>query len=134
MFDVDIIYDNQSEFHVELLPGEPRLEVINIKLNWSSAERFCVSIHGGHLESVPSAFRWQKLKNFIVSNNLEYEMIWLGGTDEAREGEWSWTDRSMVRSEGVQDLLCRSWKIAVDTNKSTQASVQLCLLFSSKRA
>ena len=70
MVDVDIFYDNRSDVMVELLPGEPRLKVINIKLNWSSAERFCFSIHGGHLVSVPSASRWQKLKNFIVGNRI----------------------------------------------------------------
>ena len=32
-----------------------------------------------------------------------------------------------VRAEGVQSLLCWSWKIAVGRNKSTQASVLLCL-------
>ena len=44
------------------------------------------------------------------------------------------SDLLMVRTEGVQGLLCRSWNIAVDPNKSTRAWVQFCLLFSSKRA
>ena len=59
--DVDIVPDNQSESHIEFFPGEPSLEYNNIWMDWSKAEKFCVS-KGGHLASVASPSHWQKLQ------------------------------------------------------------------------
>ena len=91
VIDVDVVPDNQSKSHVELLTGEPTLEYNKILLNWSAAEEFCVS-KGGHLASVASPFHWRKLQNFIRSKGIPW--MWLGGTDEANEGNWTWTDGS----------------------------------------
>ena len=67
-------------------------------MNWSAAEEFCVS-KGGHLASVASPFHWVKLHKFMVNNGFlkseePKEPVWLGGTDEPKEGEWTWTDES----------------------------------------
>ena len=65
-------------------------------MTWSAAEKFCVS-KGGHLASVASQSHWQKLKDFIANYHRHHHSgidIWLGGTDEGKEGDWSWTDGS----------------------------------------
>ena len=64
-----------------------------MRMNWSAAEKHCVS-KGGHLASVASPYHWQKLQSFIRSNGLGIYSVWLGGTDEANEGDWTWTDGS----------------------------------------
>ena len=69
------------------------LEHNYINLTWTAAEEFCVS-KGGHLASVASSFHWKKLNGFIASNGLENEVIWLGGINEERKREWSWSDGS----------------------------------------
>ena len=72
------------------MTGEPNLN--NVKLNWSAAEENCVS-KGGHLASVASPSHWQKLKDVIANRDIISD-VWLGGTDEVNEGNWSWTDGS----------------------------------------
>ena len=76
-----------------------------MRMNWSAAEMFCVS-KGGHLASVPSHSHWLKLYSCIAKNARtssrrydSYEWVWLGGTDEAKEGEWAWTDGSKWSEE-----------------------------------
>ena len=97
--DVDVtVPDNMRRSGMELLTGEEKLEYNNMKMNWSAAEEFCVS-KGGHLASVASPFHWHKLQSFIADNFLYFESIWLGGTYEAREGEWAWTDGSKWSEE-----------------------------------
>ena len=98
--DVDVTDpDNLSESGVELLTAGPKLEFNNLNMNWTSAEAFCVD-KGGHLASVSSHHIWYKMQSFLLlqfadtlllSNN---DNIWLGGTDEEREGSWTWTDGS----------------------------------------
>ena len=41
-----------------------------------------------------SPFQWQKIKHFAIKNGLRGESFWLGGTDKAKEGEWTWSDGS----------------------------------------
>ena len=93
VFDVEIVPDDQSESHVELLIEESRLEYNNMCMNWSAAEHFCVS-KGGHLASVASFFHWKKLNGFIANNGLDNERKWLGGINEGKKREWAWIDGS----------------------------------------
>ena len=95
--DVDIVPDNQRDGEVELLTGEPKLEFYKIYMTWSAAEKFCVS-KGGHLASVASPFHWHRLQSFMALNDIK-DPIWLGATDEGREGEWTWTDGSKWSEE-----------------------------------
>ena len=74
---IEIVPDRQSDGRVELLTGEPMFVHNNMKMNWSAAEDFCVSI-GGHLASVPSTSHWQRLKDFIADSDVEGESVWLG--------------------------------------------------------
>ena len=69
-----------------------------MKMNWSTAEEFCLS-KGGHLASVTWPLHWQKLEFFTAGNEIDKESIWLGGTDEAKEGVWIWTDGRKWKEE-----------------------------------
>ena len=92
--DVDIVPDNHIKGHVELFPGEQRFEYNDMTMTWIAAEKFCVS-KGGHLASATSLSHWQKLQSFMASEGIpSYRVVWLGGTDEANEGNWTWTDGS----------------------------------------
>ena len=96
--DIDIVPDDQSKGHVELSTGEPRLEYNNMRMNWIAAEKFCVS-KGGHLASVTSSSNWQRLQSFMA--RFRYPTVWLGGTEEANEGNWTWSDGSKWSVERV---------------------------------
>ena len=89
--DIDIVSIGQSKGNVELLTEAPTFEHNNVSMKWREAEEFCVS-KGGHLASVASNSHWQKLQSFIRSKGSPN--VWLGGTDEANEGNWTWTDGS----------------------------------------
>ena len=89
----DNVPDHQDQSEVELLTGEPKLEYNNMKLSWSTAQKFCVS-KGGHLASVASPYHLIKLDAFIANDNGRNKSVWLGGTNVARQGEGVWTDGS----------------------------------------
>ena len=82
-------------------------------MTWMAAEKFCVS-KGGHLASVASPSHRQKLQSFIKSNQI-WDYVWLGGTDEANEGNWTWTDGSKWSEE--------HWR----SNRGNGGSGQNCL-------
>ena len=63
-----------------------KLKLYRKKLRFTDAEAFCLNL-GGHLVSVESPE-----KNVEVFNKSEREWVWLGGTDEAEEGDWVWKD------------------------------------------
>ena len=98
VIDVDIFPDNKTDGKVELSTGKQMLEFNNMTMNWSAAEEFCVS-KGGHLASVASPSDVQKMKDFVTSSVPEKVTVWLGGTDEATEGEWAWSDGSKWSAE-----------------------------------
>jgi len=54
------------------------------KMNWTNAELACRS-EDGHLASVAS----QDVHDYLAGRNLS---LWLGGSDRAAEGNWTWTD------------------------------------------
>ena len=91
--------DILSESEVELFTTEPKLEVNRLKMNWTSAEAFCVD-KGGHLASVSSPNHWFRIQAEVYESNF-----WLGGTDEATEGNWTWTDGSKWSGEHWYHLL-----------------------------
>jgi len=57
------------------------------KLFWGSAEEKCRSL-GGHLASVTS----QDIHDYIQQNEKNPDFVWLGATDQDKEGAWKWTD------------------------------------------
>ena len=59
---------------------------------WYQAESVCVSI-GGHLVSITSKTEHEDVKNFLAGR------FWLGGSDEATEGNWTWSDGKSWKEE-----------------------------------
>ena len=60
--------------------------------NWRKADEYCMK-EGGHLASVTNI----KIHNYIQSKVTIGQIdtyFWIGGTDQAQEGDWRWTDGS----------------------------------------
>ena len=57
--------------------------------SWWEAEDFCKE-EGGHLASVTS----NATNDYIMSerSNRSIPFLWIGGTDQEKEGDWKWTD------------------------------------------
>ena len=68
----------------------PQLKYFGLNKTWHQAEEFCVS-KGGHLASVNSQFEHDQVKE-LLKDEKEVEFVWLGGSDEKKEGEWVWSD------------------------------------------
>ena len=63
------------------------------KRSWREAEQFCKE-EGGHLASVTN----QRIHDYIwskVDQRNKKTHFWIGGTDQAKEGTWTWTDGSL---------------------------------------
>ena len=92
VIDVDIVADNRGKSELQLSYGKRKLELNKTKMNWRASEKHCVS-RGGHLASMASPHHRYRLQDFADQNSF-IKSVWLGGTDEAKEGEWIWTDGS----------------------------------------
>ncbi|XP_041841868.1 ladderlectin-like [Melanotaenia boesemani] len=68
-------------------------------MSWSEAERNCVSM-GGHLASVHSADEYQDVQSLIWSITHNYKDTWVGGSDQSKEGVWTWTDGTIFLFKG----------------------------------
>ena len=98
--DIDIVPNIQSKSYVEVLTGEPRLDFNSRYMNWSAAEDFCV-LNGGHLASLASYFHWQKMKDFFETNDLNNEIIWIGGKNkEGKENGFGVMEARYRKSSG----------------------------------
>ena len=72
------------------------LWVTDQERNWNEAENFCKS-KGGHLASVTSL----DVHNFMLEwAGLNKTKVWIGATDQEREGTWIWSDCSSYNFEG----------------------------------
>ena len=66
----------------------PALHVyIQKNTSWYQAESVCVT-NGGHLVSITSQTDYEDLKQYQDGEND----FWLGGSDEAVEGNWTWSE------------------------------------------
>ena len=68
-------------------------QVFKERKTWQQAEKSCASF-GGHLTSIHSREEEQFIINHVVKQTSSY--LWIGGSDEAVEGAWKWTDGSPV--------------------------------------
>ena len=88
----------EAEVGVELLTARRKLEYYKSKLNWTSAEAHCVA-KGGHLASFTSPLEWNRLRSVILGKRVTKTYVWVGLTDEQRDGEWVSPDGSKLSSE-----------------------------------
>ncbi|MBM3848174.1 MAG: C-type lectin domain-containing protein, partial [Verrucomicrobia bacterium] len=69
--------------------GIGRFRVVSTpRMSWHQA-RDDARNRGGRLASVPTLARWNIIKE-SVGSLLHGKNLWLGGTDEAVEGQWQW--------------------------------------------
>ena len=83
---ISIVVETASDSEWMLSKQREKMKLYRKKLTFTDAEAFCRDL-GGHLVSVESPE-----KNAEVFNKSEREWVWLGGTDEAEEGDWIWKD------------------------------------------
>jgi hypothetical protein len=82
--------------------GASCYEFIGVPAAWVAAEASCVA-WGGHLASVGSAQEDAFLANWPAQlgvNFFDGSGIWIGGTDAAQEGQFTWSDASPVAFSG----------------------------------
>jgi hypothetical protein len=97
-------YDNDDSDNEDYLAGSSFFNGHNYKvfdegISWYEAKRECESM-GGHLATITS----QEEQNFLAGmiNKGNQVRYWLGGSDDAVEGEWSWvTDEAFTFTNWV---------------------------------
>lgn len=96
------------------------------KLFWGAAEMKCRKL-GGHLASVTS----QDAHNFLHLHDNTPNSIWVGGTDQRDEGNWTWTDCSPwnYTKWGI-----REGSQQPDNSSYRDGDGENCLLFHGKNA
>ena len=93
--DIDV---TAPKVEVELLRAQRKLEYYKKKLTWPAAEAHCVA-KGGHLASFTSPPEWNTLLSFILGKRLRRKNVWIGLTDEEKDGEWVSPDGSILSRE-----------------------------------
>ncbi|XP_041642001.1 ladderlectin-like [Cheilinus undulatus] len=62
---------------------------------WSQAEQNCHQL-GGHLASVHSHLENHQITLLVTRMTGGNPHVWLGGSDQHREGNWGWNDGSFM--------------------------------------
>ena len=68
---------------------DKKLKLYLEKKTFHEAESFCEKL-GGHQVSIGSESMYNEVLK--IQSDIKGQNIWLGGTDEALEGNWTWTD------------------------------------------
>jgi flagellin-like hook-associated protein FlgL len=74
----------------EPTPAGKRYELVNGSFTWDEAKADAET-KGGQLATIKSADEKDAIKQVIGA-----QKVWIGGTDEASEGQWKWVDGSDV--------------------------------------
>ena len=64
------------------------LWVTDKQRNWTEAEHICQK-EGGHLASVT-----KEIIQAYIFDRVGQNKVWIGATDQEREGSWEWSDSS----------------------------------------
>lgn len=88
------IYNIEPSLNIDThIFNDTYFKVIKKQMTWKDAEAYCRKL-GGHL-AMPKD---KETSDFIIELATQYKLngLWLGGTDEAKEGEWRWADGTLV--------------------------------------
>lgn len=66
-----------------------RYQAFHEALSWTDARAACQEM-GGHLATITSAVEQKAIENYLAGIDTPKEAYWLGATDEAEEGTWTW--------------------------------------------
>lgn len=64
---------------------------IKTKTSWQDARNFCKSL-GGDLITIKDARKQQFIMQYLAVNHWETNEVWIGLTDQVKEGDWRWID------------------------------------------
>ena len=93
-------------------------------LSWHDAKKKCQQL-GGRLAIIRSKEENDLVKNLVAGQIADWEGVWLGATDEMREGRWQWVDGS--------DLKFKFWStLGKQPNNGGPAADEHFLLMMSK--
>ena len=75
---------------------------VNMSLNWSEAENYCLDTFGTHLATITSENENGKLRMARTEAGIATSSrLWFGFNDLDSEGTWEWTDGT--------DVSCTNW-------------------------
>ena len=93
-------------------------------LSWHEAKQKCQQL-GGRLAVIRSREENDLVKNLVGGQIADWEGVWLGATDETKEGRWQWIDGS--------DLKFKFWStLGKQPNNGGEAANEHYLLMMSK--
>ena len=75
---------------IQTIPRNMKRKLYTEKKTWADAEAHCQG-ESGHLASVSTEAEWKEVILLSMSNQ---DGVWLGGSDQKKTGEWSWSDES----------------------------------------
>jgi len=77
--------------------------VLKEKCDWETAKKRCEEL-GGHLAFMETEVENNYIRGIVGNSfadkdlNLDEDQLWLGGTDEKKEGEWVWLNGSQIQA------------------------------------
>ena len=63
------------------------------KKSWQDARNYCRKL-GGDLVTIKDANKQQFILKYLTVDHWDTDNIWIGLTDQSREGDWRWVDGS----------------------------------------
>ena len=98
--------------------GGAQYKLFTTARRWADAEAECQK-EGAHLASVVDLGTHNFLNGVIRANRVR-SSVWIGGSDSAREGTWTWTDgQQFVYRNFARRQVCRHVCLARATSHDT---------------
>ncbi|CCD66849.1 C-type lectin domain-containing protein [Caenorhabditis elegans] len=84
------------------LPGDTPFEIYCFSYNrvhgtFNDSDAHCLKTVGGSLVSIHSMIENNWIQKLAVDNlDADYDLFWIGGSDEGHTNDWRWTDGSVL--------------------------------------
>lgn len=82
-----LVNDGQSVLKITNQSNRHQYALINETMPWDKAKAYCENL-GGHLATITTKQEQDFIESLIGNSTKSF--YWLGGTDEAHEGDWKW--------------------------------------------